>query len=879
MRQALGHVAQWSARNRVGVLAVLALLMGGLALGIPSIRFEDDPLGAMPIGDPHTLAAENVTRSFPGAAYASPVFVGIDPAKWSEANANLPNRVRLDDPRIFPAGAPNGNHAIRALNDLLASLGQQPVPEPLPQPGAAPPQMPDGVPGPYNITDEVYMRGMHELFGFLQQRIPEMRWAITLESQVRLVNYTNTGIPRVQKPDPDAFAMPGTGPEGEFQFASAWTTYFVASPNSVRSVVSADWSSTRLAYLFEPGDKTIVDIGGALYRAVDEYRDEVARCDGGERCALTWNVFEHESIIVDPRAPTTASSYLTRVTLEDVYILTPIAVLVVGVFLFSAFRRPSIVAAMVIPLAVAGFGVLGVFGLFQIPIQSVSLLVFPVLVGTGIDFGIHMASAYHDARNRGKDALAAAFESGQSAGVPLFVVTVTTLVGMGFLIFAPNLLLRDLGIAIVLGLSILLVVSITALPAALSFTKPAPMRRTFMDRALVRSAAFFGRFRWVAVGSVLAVVAVSLVAAPMLKTLVIGTPAAFYPDGDRQREDFEASNERYFRGSEDLVTNVLVLEGDLTRPEAQDFLSDLESEMKELPFVRDESVVSIHFAINAWIQVREGTAGAPLVLAQEAAQPGSTFPQDQAGIRALLDEMFATPLANYADFFIEPGSYEIGVFLLEITQPPEFSDLAAEWDAIQAKLSSVQAQHPDSGLRVHMSGASAVAYLFTARELPYLQIAAYLGIAVTAAQVLILRRSVRDALVVSAVVLAAGAWWLGLLVAWDIPLSIALVVPLVILEAIGSDYALHLRFAIAKQGAEAWGHVGRAVWYSAVTDIAAFLVFTRLRYGLLRDATIATVFVLACALIATLILVPALSRKRELPTPEPMNAPSHAASA
>jgi predicted RND superfamily exporter protein len=114
-------------------------------------------------------------------------------------------------------------------------------------------------------------------------------------------------------------------------------------------------------------------------------------------------------------------------------------------------------------------------------------------------------------------------------------------------------------------------------------------------------------------------------------------------------------------------------------------------------------------------------------------------------------------------------------------------------------------------------------------------------------------------------VLTAGAWWIGLLVVADIPLSIALVVPIVILEAIGSDYALHMRFAIAKEGAAAWGHVGRAVWYSAITDVAAFLVFTRLRYGLLRDATIATVLVLTCALIATLILVPALSRKRELP--------------
>ncbi|MEA3136942.1 MAG: hypothetical protein QOC71_1223, partial [Thermoplasmata archaeon] len=117
------------------------------------------------------------------------------------------------------------------------------------------------------------------------------------------------------------------------------------------------------------------------------------------------------------------------------------------------------------------------------------------------------------------------------------------------------------------------------------------------------------------------------------------------------------------------------------------------------------------------------------------------------------------------------------------------------------------------------------------------------------------------------VVVAAGAWWMGLLVAMDIPLSIALVVPVVILEAIASDYALHLRYAIAHEGQAAWGNVGRAIWYSAITDIGAFLVFTRMRYGLLADATVATVLVLTCALVATLILVPALAHRRELPDP------------
>lgn len=862
--EGLGRLARASARHRVPVLVVSALVMGLLSIGVPRLEFEDNPLDAMPRGHPNTLASQNLTDSFPGSAYASPVFVSVDPAKWEVANAKLTNRVPLADPRVA------GNTGA-VPDDLLALINQQLG---IVSGGQAP-GAPDPVPGPLNITDEVYQRGIEEVYLFLQEGVPELKWGITLSSQVKLVNFTNTGIPGVRPPDPAAFTMPSTDPQGAQQYANAWSTYYVSSPASVRSITSADWRSTRMAFLFEPEGQSLAEVGDKVYARLDEYKAIVAACDANpEGCQLEWNVFELDGILVDPRGPPAAASYLTAVTLEDLVRLTPVAILFVGGMLFLAFRRIGTVLAMTLPLSVAGFGVLGAFGLIGLPINSVSLLVFPVLIGTGIDFGIHMAAAYHDARRRGLDPLAAAHAAGQGAGVPLVVVTITTLVGMAFLLFGPNLLLQQLGVAIILGLTLLLAVSLTALPAALSWTRSPPPRRTFLDRFLLRNARFWGRNRIAGIATVLVLVAASLLALPTLKTLVIGTPAAFYPDDDRQHRDFDASNERYFNQNTDLVSNALVIEGPIATPEAMALLKDLEVSVKELDFVRDDSVVSIHFALNAWIQVREGTAGAPLVIAQESAQPGSTFPQDAAGIKALMDEMFATPLETYATFFVRNPDYTIGTMLIEVQQPDEFRELEPVWDALNARIAEVAARHPDSGLRMHVAGSTAVAYLFTAEELPYLQVAGYLGVAATAIQVALLRRSLRDAIVVAGVVVAAGAWWLGLLAVTGIALSIALVVPLVILEAIGSDYALHLRYAIAHDGPSAWGTVGRAVYYSALTDIGAFLVFTQMRYGLLSDATIATVLVLACALVATLILVPSLARRSEVPTLDPPKAPA-----
>lgn len=862
---ALGRLARFSAQRRIAILAVTALLLGALAVGIPRLKFEDEPIDAMPTGDPNTLASLNVTRSFPGAAYATPVFASVDPAKWAAADARLPNRVPLGT--TVPGPAPvSADDAMAALNALLRQGSQ----------GAAP-AGPAPVPGPTNITDEVYMRGQNELVRFLQARIPELKWAITPESQVRLVNYTNTGVPGagagptsppLRAPDPKAFTMPGLDAAGEQQYSSAWTTYYMASPASVRSILSKDWGTARMAFLFEPAGKSLPEIGSEVYRAVGDYNAEMARCDSGQPCSLEWNVFAHGSVLVDPRAPTAAASHLTKTTTDDVLLLTPIAAVFVGACLLLQFRRPGTVAAMVLPLGLSGLGVLGAFGLLGLKIQSASLLVFPVLIGTGIDFGIHMAAAFHHARRSGHDVWAASYDAGQAAGRPLFIATITTLVDMLFLILAPNNLLRELGLAILIGLTLMLAVSLTALPAALSFCTTPRSASAPLDRFLTRNARFWGRHRtfgWSAVG--VAAVA-GLVALPHLGTLVIGTPAAFFPASDSQRKDFDETNRRYFDAQEDLVSNVLVFEGDLTTPEAMSLLKDMETTMKTLPFVHKDSAVSIRFAMESWIQVRQGTAGAPAVIAQESLQPGSTFPKTQADTKAVLDEMFATPLANYISFFIDPQTYHIGVMLVEVDQPAQFTVLHTEWDAIQTAIAQVQSRHPGAGLSIHTSGASAVAYLFTAKELPYLQVAGYAGIAVTALQVLLFRRSWRDTWVVSLAVLAAGAWWGGLLVLSKIPLSIALVVPVVILEAIGSDYALHLRFAIGEEGPHAWQSVGRAITYAALTDLGAFLVFSFMHYGLLRQAALATVYVLGCALVATIVVVPLSARRSELPLAE-----------
>ncbi len=854
--QLLGQIASASARRRGATLAITAVAMLLLGAGITQLEFRDDPQQAMPKGHPNTLASQDLIDTFPGASYTGALFVEVNPDKWDEYNAKLPNRVPISEESRDGQDQGQG-----AVNQAITQGS-----------GGQAGDTADGFPGPHNITDEVYMRAMEEMWLFLEAEIPELKWGITLPSQVKLVNYTNTGVPNpdpngdpIQFPDESAFSMPGTDPQGSQQFSSAWQSYYAASPDSVKSVTSSDWRATRFGLLFEPGDRTLNEIGQLLYDGVEAYREQVRACDAGSpNCELQWNVFTPDSVTVDPRAPNAAAAYLTKTTLEDVITLVPYVAAFVLASLYLAFRRLDTIAAMMLPMGLAGIGVLGVFGFIDLAIHSTSLLVFPILMGNGIDFAIHMATGYNSAKNRGADAIEAAASAGRSAGTPLFVATLTTLVGMGLLIFSPNQLLTELGLAIILGMVLLLAVSLTAMPAALTWTKPASTRGGVLGRALIGNARFWNKGRIGAVAIVGLGIGGGIAAAGALDTLVIGTPAAQFPEDDPQRRDFEHTNNVYYVGQEDLVSNSLVLRGDLTDPANMALLKDLEIGLQALDSVREESAVSIRFALMSWIQVRGGTAGAPAVIAQESAEEDSTFPETSEEIKFLLDEMFSTPLATYATFFAHHPDYQIGNMLVEVYQPDTFEELEAVWNEINAEIESIKANHPDSTLELHMAGGTALGYLFTAEEFPYVQQAGIIGIAITGMLVLLIRRNVRDALTVAMVVGSSGLIWLGALYLLGIELSVALLVPVVMIAAIGSDYALHLRYGLREEGVTTWDTIGRAVVFSAITDVGAFLIFTRMRYGLLAEATLATAAALAVTVLMTLIIVPALSSKTDM---------------
>src|SRR5690625_6108834 len=84
---------------------------------------------------------------------------------------------------------------------------------------------------------------------------------------------------------------------------------------------------------------------------------------------------------------------------ENIHKMMVLALLIMIVVLFFVFK----VHWRLLPLLtvlIAVIGTVGIMGWLQIPITMVSMAVFPILIGLGIDYAIQFQNRYAEERDR-----------------------------------------------------------------------------------------------------------------------------------------------------------------------------------------------------------------------------------------------------------------------------------------------------------------------------------------------------------------------------------------------------------------------------------------------------------------------------------------------
>ena len=153
-----------------------------------------------------------------------------------------------------------------------------------------------------------------------------------------------------------------------------------------------------------------------------------------------------------------------------------LTMLLVAGIIYLFFRNLTEVGLALLPTALGLITAAGVMGFLGIPINLVNFIIIPILIGIGVDDGIHIVDRF---REQGDVAQTLA-----STGRSVFMTTLTTCLGFGSLALADYHVLASMGILTIVGVSACFFYSTVALPAILHWREHGrPSRRATEDEA------------------------------------------------------------------------------------------------------------------------------------------------------------------------------------------------------------------------------------------------------------------------------------------------------------------------------------------------------------------------------------------------------------
>src|SRR5262249_39210567 len=134
---------------------------------------------------------------------------------------------------------------------------------------------------------------------------------------------------------------------------------------------------------------------------------------------------------------------------------------VIVLVLWLDFRGPRNTLLALLPLVLGVGWTVGLLGLFGFPLNPANMIAFPLILGVGVDNGVHVI---HDWLLRRRDGAATI---SRAIGRGVFVKALTTIIGFGTLMISSERGLASLGFILALGVSCCMLTALLFLPAVL----------------------------------------------------------------------------------------------------------------------------------------------------------------------------------------------------------------------------------------------------------------------------------------------------------------------------------------------------------------------------------------------------------------------------
>lgn len=180
-----------------------------------------------------------------------------------------------------------------------------------------------------------------------------------------------------------------------------------------------------------------------------------------------WNMREMQAFVqavesVDPRVTGhPVQTYYASRHMQQSYVWAGLYALVaVLILLWLDFRSVAHALLAMVPPALGFVQMCGLIGWLDIPLNPANMIVLPLILGIGVDHGVHLVHLWRQQRGR--------FALGDSTAVAVLLTATTTTASFGALILARHQGLQSLGQVLTLGVTTCLASSILIFPAVLA---------------------------------------------------------------------------------------------------------------------------------------------------------------------------------------------------------------------------------------------------------------------------------------------------------------------------------------------------------------------------------------------------------------------------
>jgi uncharacterized protein len=182
-------------------------------------------------------------------------------------------------------------------------------------------------------------------------------------------------------------------------------------------------------------------------------------------------------------APVTNFEYMK--TIKEGYSTASLYAMSGIVFLtFLMFRGALSTILALVPLVVGSVWTLGMMALFGVQFNMANLLFLPLIIGIGIDNGVHIVHSFRATGKYEGESVPLA----RSTAKAITLAALTTIVGFGSLMISGHRGIYSLGLLVALGVGSVLVASLTTLPSLLAILGSASGERTAASRTYRETA-------------------------------------------------------------------------------------------------------------------------------------------------------------------------------------------------------------------------------------------------------------------------------------------------------------------------------------------------------------------------------------------------------